>query len=404
MYIMLLEGFYPQDIRVRKEAESMAAEGFDVMVITPWQKGLAREELINGVKIKRIGIHYSFNVKGILDIINSLFFINWMFYFSVNKLRKQINIKTIHFHDLPLIKTSLILARKIKCPFIFDMHENYPEMIEEYRLSNKTFFKKLKDRLFFGVKRWKRFENIYISKPDHIVVVVDEMKEKLIHDFQINPKKVTIVSNFEKLTFSSTIQKDNFNFDNSTFYLAYIGGISPFRGLDVVIKAIHLLKLKGFSVQFLILGSGNQNYIDELKRLTHSLKVKDNVLFLGQKPFEVVNYYMKNVNLNIIPHIKNNHTDYTIPHKLFQIFLSQAPIIVSSCKPLKRYVEQMDGGFVYEADDSSDLANQIETIAQMDHKIVLQKVKNAFEYTKENLSWEQESSKLIALYKKFHGE
>lgn len=402
MYVMLLEGSYPQDIRVKKEAESMAAAGLDVMVVTPWQKGLAREETINKVQVKRIGINYSFNVKGILDIINSIFFINWIYLFGMLRLRKSVSIKTLHFHDLPLIKTALILGKKIKCPVIFDMHENYPEMIEEYTLSNKSFFKKIKDRLFFNSKRWKRYEKKYISKPDHIIAVVDEMKDKISADYHIDPSKISVVSNFEKLTFSVTDKKEDFPFDPAAFKLAYIGGISPFRGLESVIKALAICRQKGLRVHFLILGSGNSTYVSSLTELTHRLGLEEEVLFLGQKPFDVLNYYMKSVNLNIIPHLKNNHTDYTIPHKIFQFFLAQTPVIVSDCLPLKRYIDTTDGGFVYEANNEHDLADKIRYIMTLDQDVLDQKAANAYQYTRENLSWETESEKLIHLYKKYH--
>ena len=231
MYLMLLEGSYPQDIRVRKEAESMAESGLEITVVTPWLKGQLRYEYINNVHVRRIGINYSFNVKGILDILNSIFFINFLFYFSVLKLKKEINIKTIHFHDLPLIKTSYLLAKKLNCPFIFDMHENYPEMMEEYEMSQKSLLKKFKDRLFFNTKRWKKYEKNWIYKPNHIIAVVDEMKEKLNREYQIESKKITVVSNFEKLNFSTKIEQDNYLFDSDVFYVGYVGGISPKKSL-----------------------------------------------------------------------------------------------------------------------------------------------------------------------------
>ena len=65
MHVMVVDGFYPQDIRVRKEAESLASAGISVCVIARWKKGLTRKETINGVNIVRIGINYSHFVKGI---------------------------------------------------------------------------------------------------------------------------------------------------------------------------------------------------------------------------------------------------------------------------------------------------------------------------------------------------
>ena len=46
MYTMILDGEYPNDIRVRKEAESLADSGIKIQVVTRWKKGQARKEMI----------------------------------------------------------------------------------------------------------------------------------------------------------------------------------------------------------------------------------------------------------------------------------------------------------------------------------------------------------------------
>lgn len=61
----------------------------------------------------------------------------------------------------------------------------------------------------------------------------------------------------------------------------------------------------------------------------------------------------------LVPHNKNSHTDTTIPHKLFQYMLEGKPVVVSSCKPLKRVVEETDSGLVSEAGKKKDLADKI---------------------------------------------
>ena len=49
MYLMVLDGEYPKDIRVRKEAESIAESGREITVLTRWKKTQARKEKINNV-------------------------------------------------------------------------------------------------------------------------------------------------------------------------------------------------------------------------------------------------------------------------------------------------------------------------------------------------------------------
>ena len=56
---MILDGSYPNDIRVRKEAESLVENGKTVLVICPKKRGDLKEEIINGVLVYRIGNNYT---------------------------------------------------------------------------------------------------------------------------------------------------------------------------------------------------------------------------------------------------------------------------------------------------------------------------------------------------------
>ena len=51
MYTMIVDGEYPSDIRVRKEAESLSLSGVEIQVVTRWKRGQEREEKINGVTV-----------------------------------------------------------------------------------------------------------------------------------------------------------------------------------------------------------------------------------------------------------------------------------------------------------------------------------------------------------------
>lgn len=53
------------------------------------------------------------------------------------------------------------------------------------------------------------------------------------------------------------------------------------------------------------------------------------------------------------------NTDATIPHKLFQYMLEGKPVVVSSCTPLKRMVEETNNGLVFEAGNAKELADKI---------------------------------------------
>jgi len=64
---MILDGAYPNDIRVRKEAESLAENGLKVLIVCPRKSGEIQFEFIKGVEILRIGNNYNNFKKGIFE-------------------------------------------------------------------------------------------------------------------------------------------------------------------------------------------------------------------------------------------------------------------------------------------------------------------------------------------------
>lgn len=401
MIAMLLEVEYTKDIRVRKEAESMAAGGLAVLVVVPWTKGMKREEEIKGVKILRIGKNYTHRRKGITDLISSILFVNWMYLFAMKKIIRTHNIQHLHVHDLPLAKTAYKLRKRIPGKVILDSHENYPELLEALFMTKKSVLIHLKNRLFFSPKRWKRYEASILPKMDYLIVVIDEMHDKFIKSYNLDPKSVMVVSNYEKIEFAEKAKElegdDEFTFEQDSFYLVYVGGIGPMRGLETVIQSMR--NLAEHRIEFLILGGGSPDYINTLKQMAVEVGAEKNIHFLGYKPFATVNYFMQSANVNVVPHIRNGHTDCTIPHKLFQIFLSKTPVLVSSCKPLERMVNECNGGWVFEASNPDALAQRVLEIHSADSTFIKQHTNRAYEKAMNEWNWEREGGRLVNFYK-----
>ncbi|GAB5418499.1 MAG: glycosyltransferase family 4 protein [Crocinitomicaceae bacterium] len=401
---MLLQGDYAKDIRVRKEAESMVSAGIEVVVICTWMSGQERSEVIKGVRVIRIGKHASGRRIDIRHLTMSWFFIYWLFYFKAPKVIKEYKVEHLHVHDLYLVKTALKLKKYIHGKVIFDSHENYPELLEVWFLTKKILPVRIKNNLFFKPSRWKRHEKKVLGKVDKVITVVEEMTEKYLRENKnLKEDHFLKISNFERLDFANKATQlasdDTFAFKPETFYVTYVGGIGPIRGVDTVIEAIAKLQSTDKNVEFVILGAGHKDYMRSLHDLVEELHLEGKVHFLGYKPFETVNYYMQKTGVNIIPHKKTDHTDNTIPHKLFQIFLSKAPLLVSSCNPLKRYVDLHDGGWVFEASNPQDLSEKIVTIQNTDDSEKQEKVMNAYNSAIDKYNWEAESERLIAYYK-----
>ena len=110
---MIVDGSYPNDIRVRKEAEALAENGRKVIVVCPRKRNDKSKETFNDVEVYRIGKNYTTIKKGIYDSIESVFDFNPFFYFGLKKVFKAYTIDYLHVHDLPLAGTGLLFKSKV---------------------------------------------------------------------------------------------------------------------------------------------------------------------------------------------------------------------------------------------------------------------------------------------------
>ena len=396
---MVVDASYPNDIRVRKEAESLVDSGKKVVVICPHKKKDAKTETINGVVIFRIGTNYSNSKKGLHDIFESIFNINLLFFFGIKAAMKTFDISYLHIHDLPLAGTGYKFKSKVK-KIILDLHENYPEALKTWFLWKTNPVIKLKNFIFMNPTLWASKEKKYCKKYDIVVCVVEEMKQKLITNFNINPKKLVVVSNFEKKEFAAnflTTIAQNIITPNH-FSITYVGGFGPHRGIDTAIKAMPKIVKEIPNATLFLIGKGSKNVEDKLRSIAQEVHIIKQVQFIGYRPFNEVSTIMQASNINIIPHKSNGHTDNTIPHKLFQIMMSKSLLLVSSCKPLKRIVEKYNCGVVFKADDVDDFANKVIMIYN-DKTSLTNKTTNAYNAVMhQGENWEEESLKLHNLY------
>jgi len=392
--LMLLDGPYEGDFRLKKEVDTLMEGGYHVTVVC-YRTGKKTLESVDGnLRLLRTNKIINHKRAGFIDILNSMFFINFEIRNRLSDLDEEFDV--VHVHDLPLAYTGLQYARKHGCPCILDLHENYPEALKIWFTWRKNPFVRLKNQLFFNYSRWFERERKMVNEFDQIIAVVEEMKDRLIDIHRVNESNVAVVSNTEPKDLFLPIETAKQT--KQKFQIVYVGGIGPHRGLQISIEAMPQIVSNHPNVELVIIGSGNSDTIGHLKDLVKKSGVEAHVRFTGRLPFEEALEYMRGAGMNIIPHLKNNHTDNTIPHKLFQIMNSEFPLLVSSCNPLKRIVEEHDAGLVFEAGSPSSFAAQIDYSIHHQEELKA-KAKNAHDAVQnKGLNWERDAIRLLGVY------
>jgi glycosyltransferase involved in cell wall biosynthesis len=355
---MVLAKPFPPDIRVEKEANALIAAGFTVGLLA---KSMGEgsdlgEETADRLKIYRAVVPsesvWKRNVKG-FTLMERL----W-----VEPLRQfiaDLQPDVLHVHDFPFVKTVLSVAEPLGLPVVADLHENMPAALRIWRTSFGPV-KRAKDAIFRNYHLWRWYERQVLPRCIRIIVVVPEAAERL-YDYGLDKDRITVVSNTEdesSFPFSSP-DPDIVERYRHQWVIGYVGGIGPHRGVDTAIQAVALSAQQIPNLRLLIVGAKGGRVVHSLTRLSRRLGVEESVDIIGWQPFETVASYIAACAACLVPHNNSEHTQTTVPHKLFQYMIIGKPVIVSDVRPLKRIVEETRSGLVFAADDPSDLARAL---------------------------------------------
>lgn len=395
---MILNAPYPSDVRVKKETDALIRAGFTIHLLCLRKKDEPEEEVVQGINVTRIDAGKNNIQLALWDMVMALTFQHPLFKRKMRLWIRANKIKAIHIHDLPLSGTALALKKEFDITVVSDFHENYPEGLRTWFEWKKGLLVKIKNRIFMNPARWEKHEKKAVQESDYVIAVVDEMKQRLLGNYNVLPDKIKVISNTEERAFAlQPVDRSVYDNFKNKFKIVYTGNIGPHRGVDTAVLAMKYLK-KYDDIELIIVGSGSRDVMDYLRVLAADNGVENHVHSLGYQPFGKFFSYMTQAEVNIIPHKSNLHTDNTIPHKLFQGMLAARPLLVSSSDPLKRIVSQYQSGLVFKAGDAKDFADKILELYN-DRALLEQLGTNGRQATFEGaLNWDTEQRELIDLY------
>ena len=381
--LMLLFQKFPTDIRVEKECKSLIKEGHNIFIIARGNK--KTEKVINGMKV--IYLKDSFFDK----IFYRMIFLRPLLLKKIKRVVEKNDIDVIHVHDLPLVKTGYFCAQKFNLKIVADLHEIYP-LNRKAQSKRKLSFKEKIDFLLLSIKRYENYEQEILAKMDKIIIVTEESLPRFNN--KIPRKKIHIVSNVvdtERIEDMKTFNKIVDKYEDS-FVFGYIGGVAPHRGIDTSIKAMQYIK--DDNIKLVIVGGGRQ--LPYLKKMAENIGVFEKIDFVGVVPFEEVPSYIKSFDVCLVPHNDFEHTQQALPHKLFQYMYLRKPVLVSSCKPLKRVVSETSAGLIFRCSDPSDMAKKMDEMSRS--KKLNEFGNNGYKWTVKKYNVKNEGKKLIKLY------
>lgn len=388
--LMVLEGVFPPDVRVENEAVSLIRNGHEVGLISFGAHGNGGIVDYKGIKLYKVAISslYRNKMHGLAAMIP------WIDRFvakQVLRVLKEEEYDVVHLHDLYLFGAARIIRNKASVKIVGDLHENYVDVLKDYRWSN-TF----PNNLLISYKKWTRKEKEWLQDIDKIVVVNEGMKQKNIGK-GVPEENITIVENT-----LNTELFDHFEIDPSIikkfekyFVLVYVGGFVQNRGLEHVIKGMSKLKEYNSKIRLLLVGDGEM--MDKLKALVEEFDLSECVIFEGFQSQEKIKSYLKVSNIGLVPFKRTPQTDNSSSNKLFQYMYYQLPVLGTDCTSVKKLVEGEKCGVIYESENEDQF---VEKVKELFEDRVHCKIygENGRRAVLDKYNWEVEAEKLKNLY------
>ncbi len=310
----------------------------------------------------------------------------------IKRLSSQYQIDLIHGHTPESFsKYGEKTARNLKIPFVYEIRGFQEETLLTYGSITK------KSRLY--KKRKKREINL-MTKADLIITLGISM-EKEIRYMGINGEKLKIVPNGVDVDYFKP-NKINLNLKERLFpkdvkIIGFIGTVRRLEGLEILIKALNIVKKPNENVQLFIIGRCHDIYKAALNRLINSLNLNKNVQFIGQVPYEVIKDYYSLIDVHILPRIDSKVTRTVTPLKPLEVMAMSKPLIASKLPALEELIKPKISGELFEPGDYVELAEKIKNL--INNKDDADKLgERARKYVVENHSWKSITLKYKKIY------
>lgn len=335
-------GYFPEIMLLRRDAEALMSNGYQVDIICFRRKGEKAREKIGKLSVYRIpGEHHR---TGILRYLfeYSYFYtmvsltLSWL---SLSRRRYDV-VEVCSMPDFLVFST--VVPRLLGAKVILYLWENMPMLFMSH-------FKTGRDHI--GAKILRIIERTSAGYADHVIVTDGIPYKQVLESQGVPSDKITVVLNVpDESTFN--IEAIPSAKDGEKFRLVVVSTLTKRYGIQIVIKAIPLL-LRDIP-ELMVDVTGRGEYRPELENLARDLGVNAYLNFTGMIPYEDVLSCIGKAQVGIAPMIE----DVGVSNKLFEYFALGTPAVASALPSL---TATFDSNCVlyFRPGDEKDLAERI---------------------------------------------
>jgi len=344
---MVSYSFYDVDVRVRRYAEALMAEGWEIEVICLRTQGQGRYGTVNGAKVYRIQEREK-NERGkfayLLRIVT--FLCRSTLTLALHHVKAPFAL--VHVHSVPDFEVfSAIIPKLTGAKIILDIHDIVPEFYAS-KFTN--------GRMTWMISALIEIEKLCCSFADYVIIANDIWQEKITAR-SVSGSKCTALINYPVV---SIFRQDRPKNPGPRFTIVYPGTIAWHQGLDLAVQALKNRKNDLPDFVFALYGGGPD--LEALTELVRNLGMERSVQFNRALPMEQIAAKMYDADLAIVPKRADGFGNEAFSTKIMEFMALGVPVIAARTKVDQFYFNDALVCF-FDPGNVKDLGDKIVSIA-----------------------------------------
>jgi glycosyltransferase involved in cell wall biosynthesis len=342
--IMAVTNDLATDNRVRRHAEFLQRQGFDVITTG---RIMSESLPLNNWPGKTRRVEHLFN--------RNVFFyaeynIRLFFYLLFQKTDLIIS------NDLDTLPACRLAAVLKRIPLVYDSHELFTEVPE---LETNPFAK----------NTWKLLEKLSVPGIRYAITVNDSIAKILGEQYGVTFRVVRNVP--ERYTPAERKTRAELGLpENKKIIILQGSGINVRRGAEEAVMA-----MKHLDIPAVLLIAGSGDVIPELKKIAAKEQLQDKILFKNKMPYAELMAHTAVCDLGLtLDKGDNLNYLYSLPNKLFDYIQAGIPVLATDLPEIRNVVEKYQVGEITESTEPVYLAQKIKyCLTDMEKRMTWQK-------------------------------
>ena len=357
--LIVSQYFWPEYFRVNDLAIGLSENNIEVDVLTGYPnypggdfyadflRNRSAYKKLGNVNIYRVPIYPRKSGNKISLILNYLSFVFAGIFIGFLKLRKKNYDYVVTFATSPILSAVVaIFFSKLKRSkhylWVLDL---WPQVLVDLNIIKNN---SLLHKLFIIIVKF-----IYRNSDVILCQSLSFKKEILLMDAKFKKKLIYFPSWPEELPQTNN-NFSEYKFDKKCMNILFAGNIGESQNFEYVIRVFN--NLKNEKIKLYIIGEGrNFNWLKNEKKINKL----DNIILLGQKKFNDIQYYFNNCDALLISLRYKKTFNATIPGK-FQTYLQyNKPILGLLGGETSQIIKKYNVGFSFEDNEINNLVTKL---------------------------------------------